>query len=312
MERIPKPTYVWKFANENEARKVAATDAEFWSRVATEISTKQMPPSGVEVKPTDPERTLLVNWINSAMLTATGQPDPGPFMVHRLNNRQYANTVRDLLYLPADYDVAADFPPDERGDGFDNNAGTLTISPVLIENYLAAVEKATVVALGLDPHATPQGKDATLAAKNKLNEPSAALKVDFANRQEKIRLNIQAFAPRAFRRPVSKEEIDGLMKFAALSFAHAGESYDQATGLAIRAALMSPEFLFRLERDPHPDGTGAEFPRSPNISSPRASPTSSGAPCRTTNSTWPLAITNCGPRSMSRLPACSRIRNRFL
>jgi hypothetical protein len=58
---------------------------------------------------------------------------------------------------------------------------------------------------------------------------------------------------------VSKEEIDGLMKFAALSFAHAGESYDQATGLAIRAALMSPEFLFRMERDPKPDGTGKVF-----------------------------------------------------
>jgi hypothetical protein len=124
---------------------------------------------------------------------------------------------------------------------------------------LRAAEKATVAALNLDPKVAPQARDATLAAKNKLNEPSAALKVDFANRQEKIRLNLQTFAPRAFRRPVSKEEIDGLMKFAALSFAHAGESYDQATGLAIRAALMSPEFLFRIERDPNPDGTGKVF-----------------------------------------------------
>ena len=49
------------------------------------------------------------------------------------------------------------------------------------------------------------------------------------------------------------------MKFAALSFAHAGESFDQATGLAARAAMMSPEFLFRMERDPNPDGTGKVF-----------------------------------------------------
>src|SRR5205085_11840831 len=95
--------------------------------------------------------------------------------------------------------------------------------------------------------------------KSKLNEPSAGLRVDFADRQQKIRLNLQVFAPRAYRRPVSKEEIDGLMKFAALSFAHAGESTDEATALAIRAALMSPEFLFRMERDPHPDGTGKVF-----------------------------------------------------
>ena len=49
------------------------------------------------------------------------------------------------------------------------------------------------------------------------------------------------------------------MKFAALSFAHAGESYRPGDWLAIRAALMSPEFLFRMERDPHPDGTGKVF-----------------------------------------------------
>ena len=82
------------------------------------------------------------------MLTTNGQPDPGPFMVHRLNNREYANTLRDLLYLSPDYDVVSDFPADERGDGFDNNAGTLTISPLLIEHYLKAAEKATALRSG--------------------------------------------------------------------------------------------------------------------------------------------------------------------
>lgn len=257
--KSPRAGVRLEFANEAEARKIATTESDFWSRVAAEVSTKQMPPSIAAKKPTDEERTLLVEWLNANVVTANGKADPGPFMVHRLNNRQYANTLRDLLYLPANYDAAADFPADERGDGFDNNAGTLTISPVLIEKYLLAAEKATVAALGLDPKAAPQAQDATLAAKSKLNEPSAGLRVDFANRQQKIRLNLETFAPRAFRRPVSREEIDGLMKFAALSFAHAGESFDQATGLAIRAALMSPEFLFRMERDPKPDGTGKVF-----------------------------------------------------
>ncbi len=247
------------YPTEAAARQVASTDDGFWDRVATAVSTKRMPPSFALAQPTNDERAVLAAWINRNLLTANGEPDPGPFMAPRLNNRQYANSVRDLLYLPDDYDAAADFPPDERGDGFDNNAGTLTISPLLIESYLAAVEKATVEALGLDPKKTAQAKDATLPAKNKLNEPSAGLRVDFADRQQKIRLNMEVFAPRAFRRPVTSEEIDGLMKFAALSFAHAGESYDQATGLAIRAALMSPEFLFRIERDPHPDGTGKVF-----------------------------------------------------
>ncbi|MEO8593739.1 MAG: DUF1592 domain-containing protein [Candidatus Solibacter sp.] len=245
------------FANEDEARKFAATERDYWARVGREISSKSMPPANVRNQPADAERALLNQWVEQNL--SAMEPDPGPFMVHRLNNREYANSVRELVYLPADYNASADFPADERGDGFDNNAGTLTISPLLIERYLDAAEKAVVESLSLDPKKLAQAKDATLASKNKLNEPSAGLRVDFADRQQKIRLNMEVFAPRAFRRPVSKEEIDGLMKFAALSFAHAGESFDEATALAVRAALMSPEFLFRMERDPEPDGTGKVF-----------------------------------------------------
>ena len=251
------------FKDEAEARARLKHDDAFWDRVVTEVSTKQMPPAGRKA-PTDAQRERLVEWIHNNVMTTDGKPDPGPFMVRRLNNREYANTLRDLLYLPPSFDVTTDFPADERGDGFDNNAGTLTISPLLIERYLAAAEKATVAALGLDPRTAPPrvvepGVSPTFNTRNKLNEPSAQFREDFADRQAKIRLNLEVLAPRAYRRPVTKREIDELMKFAALSFAHAGESFDQATGLSARAAIMSPEFLFRIERDPNPDGTGKVF-----------------------------------------------------
>ena len=251
------------FKDAADARSVLTNDDGFWERVANEVAGRHMPPAA-RPQPTDAQRDLLVEWIQNSMLTTDGKPDPGPFMVHRLNNREYANSVRDLLYLPAAHDVTADFPADERGDGFDNNAGTLTISPLLIERYLEAAEKATVAALGLDPRTAPPrvvepGVSPTFNTRNKLNAPSAQFREDFADRQAKIRLNLELLAPRAYRRPVSKREIDELMKFAALSFAHAGESFDQATGLAARAAMMSPEFLFRMERDPNPDGTGKVF-----------------------------------------------------
>ncbi len=58
-----------------------------------------MPPAGRKA-PTDAQRELLVEWIHNNVMTTDGKPDPGPFMVRRLNNREYANTVRDLLYLP--------------------------------------------------------------------------------------------------------------------------------------------------------------------------------------------------------------------
>lgn len=251
----PKGDIMLKFKDENDARSRMATNDEFWDKVTTMVGGGLMPPAMVKNRPSDQERKLLVDWIRNDMLTIGGKPDPGPMIVHRLNNREYANSIRELLYLPPDHDPTADFPADERGDGFDNNSDTLTISPVLIEHYLDAAQKS--VALAFAPR--KDAKDANLPAINPLNAPSKAGKGDFGNWQALIRLNIEAFLPRAWRRPVTKAEVDGVMKFAAQSFANDGESQDKATGLAIRAALLSPNFLFRLEQDPHPDGSGKVY-----------------------------------------------------
>lgn len=56
-------------------------------------------------------------------------------------------------------------------------------------------------------------------------------------------------AHHAFRRPVTKAEIAGLMKFVNLAKAE-GQSTEQGIQLAIETMLVSPEFLFRIERDP--------------------------------------------------------------
>src|SRR5690606_4705612 len=142
-----------------------------------------------------------------------------------------------------------------------NNAATLTISPLLIEHYLDSAQEATTKAMGLDPVAMEDSvvRAQTARIRARINAPSDGLRLDFGNWQVQARLNMETFAARAFRRPVTQEEVDSLMKFAALSFAHDGESRDAATGLAIRATLLSPEFLFRIERDPNPDGTGKVF-----------------------------------------------------
>jgi len=253
----PKADIVFRFKDAAEAKSRADIDAGFWSHVSKTLLAKEMPPDD-EPQPTAAERAKLVDWITRDMLAVNCEsPDPGRMVIHRLNNREYANTLRDLLYLPADFNAAADLPADDRGAGFDNNSGTLTLSPVHIEHYLAIAEKAVSIALNLVMKDVP--RDPTLPSRVKLNAPGASFKEDFANRQAKVRLNIEAFAPRAYRRPVSREEVDQLMRFAALSFTHEGESFDKATSLAMRAAIMSPDFLFRLERDPTADGTGKAY-----------------------------------------------------
>jgi len=65
---------------------------------------------------------------------------------------------------------------------------------------------------------------------------------------EKIVANL---AHHAYRRPATKAEVASLMKFVAMAKA-SGQSTEQGIQLALEAMLVSPEFLFRMERDPNP------------------------------------------------------------
>ncbi len=60
---------------------------------------------------------------------------------------------------------------------------------------------------------------------------------------------IQALTRRAYRRPCIKEETDKLVQLAAL-VRHEGDSFDEGIRVALQAILMSPNFLFRIDREP--------------------------------------------------------------
>jgi hypothetical protein len=62
---------------------------------------------------------------------------------------------------------------------------------------------------------------------------------------------VATLAKRAYRRPVTKAEVAALMKFPAMA-KREGLSREQGVQLAIEAMLVSPHFLFRIERDPDP------------------------------------------------------------
>jgi cytochrome c5 len=83
----------------------------------------------------------------------TAKPDPGRVTVRRLNRTEYNNTIRDLLGV--EMSPAADFPADDIGHGFDNIGDVLTVSPVLMERYLAAAETVSTTAIAIDVPAAP-------------------------------------------------------------------------------------------------------------------------------------------------------------
>jgi len=57
------------------------------------------------------------------------------------------------------------------------------------------------------------------------------------------------FAPKAFRRPVTPEEVARLVKLFEIS-SQQGDAYEDAIRLPLKAILASPHFLFRVEDDP--------------------------------------------------------------
>jgi len=112
---------------------------ETWEKVVQNVRSGHMPPKNAP-QFAEPERKRLLGWIDSQLAQVDcGVRDPGRVTMRRLNRAEYNNTIRDLVgvqFRPAD-----DFPSDDVGYGFDNIGDVLTISPILMEKYLAAAEK---------------------------------------------------------------------------------------------------------------------------------------------------------------------------
>jgi hypothetical protein len=204
-----------------------AQNPALWRTVLRQLEERAMPPPGKK-QPSEDERERLTAAVRRGLAENTpAVRDPGRVTLRRLNRAEYNNTVRDLLGVDAK--PADAFPADGAGGGgFDNNADTLFVPAVLMEQYLRA---ATDVLDKADP-----ARLFTVRPADGVAERKAA------------RLNVERFATRAFRRPAGDEEVD---RYLALYDAAAarGSAFEPAVKLALRAVLVSPAFLFRIEED---------------------------------------------------------------
>lgn len=73
--------------------------------------------------------------------------------------------------------------------------------------------------------------------------------------REAARQVLSRFAERAFRRPVTAQEIDRLMNLFDKA-SQRGDKYEDALKLPLQAVLISPHFLFRVELDTRTDSIG--------------------------------------------------------
>jgi hypothetical protein len=206
-------------------------EPKLWREVLTQLNDRTMPPAK-KPQPSEVERAMLIEWVQHTLnhpLPGSFEKDPGRPAMRRLNRAEYNNTVRDLFGV--DVTPADTFPADAAGGaGFDNAGDALFVPPILMERYLAT---ADAVLAGVKPAklldiAKPGDDDAT--------QREAAEKI------------VEHFATQAFRRPVKAAELDRLLKLYDAAKSR-GDGIIPATKLALKALLVSPHFLFKVEAD---------------------------------------------------------------
>jgi mono/diheme cytochrome c family protein len=205
-------------------------DVRLWREVLDQVREQSMPPPGKR-QPKAEERDRLAQWLRESLIRI--QPnfkDPGRVTIRRLNRPEYNNTLRDLLGVDAR--PADSFPADGAGGGgFDNNADTLYVPAVLLERYLRAADDVLAKA----------DRD-----KIYVSRPGDGLPYGSAPQ-----IVIRRFVTRAFRRPAREDEVERYVKLYQ-SAIDRGQSQDAAVRLALKAILVSPQFLFRIEQDREP------------------------------------------------------------
>lgn len=121
-----------------------------WKSILEAVQHGEMPPDD-KPQPTAEERKAFLESARAVFVNfdRNAKPDPGRVTVRRLNRAEYNNTVRDLIGM--DLQPANDFPSDDVGHGFDSIGDVLTVSPVLMEQFLDAAQDIAEQAIPLVP-----------------------------------------------------------------------------------------------------------------------------------------------------------------
>jgi hypothetical protein len=147
-----------------------------------------------------------------------------------LNRFEYDNVVRDLFLLDATDALtpSADFPAENRVSGFDNNAASHKVNPLLVDKLVGAAERVSAYVV-----------------ERRLARATGGCDVASAGEQACLDRVVDVIAPRAFRRPLTADERTALRTFIAAT--RATESFADTVRLALQVLLQSPQFLYRLE-----------------------------------------------------------------
>ena len=120
-------------------------NAEVAEKVIRKLRGGLMPPAGAR-RPDRQAAADLVSWLEKEIDTKATNAHPGRVALRRLNRREYANAIRDLLGF--NVDVKALLPDDNVKGHFDNNAAALQVSPNFVDQYIYAARAVALEAIG--------------------------------------------------------------------------------------------------------------------------------------------------------------------
>jgi mono/diheme cytochrome c family protein len=123
----------------------ADQSAEIAEKVIRKLRGGLMPPAGAK-RPDRQSAAAFVSWLENQIDAANVHPAPGRVPLRRLNRREYANAIRDLLGLTID--AKALLPDDNVKGHFDNNAAALQVSPNFVDQYINAARAVAIEAVG--------------------------------------------------------------------------------------------------------------------------------------------------------------------
>ncbi|MBL8217235.1 MAG: DUF1592 domain-containing protein [Bryobacterales bacterium] len=116
-------------------------DGRRWSQMLERMEAAEMPPKGAR-QPQQAERAQTLAWFHAVRdhERRRNAGDPGIVLARRLSNSEYNYSIRDLTGV--DIRPAREFPVDPANTaGFDNSGETLTMSPTLLNKYIAAARE---------------------------------------------------------------------------------------------------------------------------------------------------------------------------
>lgn len=226
-----------------------------WAKVTESIASGEMPPRN-KPRLSEEEKQAVIEGINGFLAEALQEPDPGLVTIRRLSNREYRYSVLDLLGV--DFDARSFFPADgSGGEGFDNHARVLFITPLSFERYYEAAQlivdrayedPAVWRRIVPRPYKRGFGEQIAIWWHRFWHGEDISMRGP-VRAAEEILLPLAARAYRRFPERAELEKLTDIFSKVYVSLEGEPERFDRSIKESLKVILISPNFLYRHEVD---------------------------------------------------------------